>query len=281
MRTPLKTLLCIVFTLGLHVEVLAVDILAHRGASGEYPQGTQLAFDKALEQGADVLEFDVHLSKDQYVIINHDADLKDNVGISDKIEDLTLAQIKALDAGHQFTLDNGNSFPFRGQGLVLLSLHELFEYYPNARFNIEIKPNDRALAEKLWQVIQTYQMQAQVVVASQHNKAMKRFREVSQGEVKTSATIAELIEASLAWSSGFGWAYKPEFDAAQLPFSTTTKPYVRFFQNKGVKVDLWTVNKVSDIERCLYLEVDGIIGDYPARIYQVLADAGERHSLHP
>ncbi|WP_226647175.1 glycerophosphodiester phosphodiesterase [Microbulbifer variabilis] len=262
--------------LGFCSQAFSIEILAHRGASGEYPQSTVLAFDKALEQGADILELDVHLSKDHYVIINHDADLRDNVGVPDKINDLTLGEIKALDAGHEFTLDKGNSYPFRNQGLTLLTLNELFERYPESVFNVEIKPNDKTLSEVLWQIIADYRMEQRVTVASQHSKAMKHFREISRGEVRTSATIGELVEASFAWSSGFGWAFKPQFDAAQLPYSITTKPYVRFFQKKGVTVDLWTVNDADHIERSISLGVDGIIGDYPDRIYQALVDAGER-----
>ncbi|MFC3151282.1 glycerophosphodiester phosphodiesterase [Litoribrevibacter euphylliae] len=271
-----KTLFTLLILIASFNQALAIEILAHRGASGEYPQGTALAFQKALEQGADILELDVHLSKDQHVIINHDADLKKNVGISDKIKDLTLAELKTLDAGHEFTIDDGASYPFRNQGLQLLALNELFELFPYERFNVEIKVNDETLAERVWKLISDYQLQDRVVVASQHSKAMKHFRNVSYGDVKTSATIAELVEASIAWSTGFGWAFKPKFDVAQLPFSITTKPYVRFFQGKGVTVDLWTVNDVDDIERAVSLGVDGIIGDYPGRIYDVLEDMGQR-----
>ncbi|MCO1335925.1 glycerophosphodiester phosphodiesterase [Microbulbifer sp. OS29] len=276
MKIIQKVFICSAIFVGCYTPALAIDILAHRGASGEYPQGTALAFDVALQQGADILELDVHLSEDQHIIINHDADLKDNVGVSDKIKELTLSEIKAMDAGHEFTLDNGDSYPFRNQGLTLITLNELFERHPNTIFNVEIKPNDKALSEILWQLIVDYRMEQQVTVASQHSKAMNHFRDISQGEVKTSATIGELIEASLAWSSGFGWAFKPKFDVAQLPYSITTKPYVRFFQKKGVKVDLWTVNTVNDIERSISLGVDGIIGDYPERIYEALENAGER-----
>ncbi|WP_444917617.1 glycerophosphodiester phosphodiesterase [Microbulbifer sp. JMSA003] len=276
MNSIFKTFVGAAFLMMVYSQVWATHILAHRGASGEFPQSTALAFDVALEQGADILELDVHLSKDQNIIINHDADLEKNAGVLDKIEDLTLGEIKALDAGYQFTLDNGNSYPYRNQGHTFLTLNELFERYPNTIFNIEIKPNNKVLSEKLWQVIVDYRMEKQVTVASQHRKAMIHFRDISGGEIRTSATIGELIEASLAWSSGFGWAFKPDFDVAQLPYSITTKPYVRFFQNKGVAVDIWTVNDMKDIERCISLGVDGIIGDYPDRIFQALENVGER-----
>ncbi|WP_444925277.1 glycerophosphodiester phosphodiesterase family protein [Microbulbifer sp. TRSA002] len=76
MNNALKIVTCLVLSMMAYNRVLAIDILAHRGASGEYPQSTILAFDMALEQGADILELDIHLSKDQFIIINHDADLK-------------------------------------------------------------------------------------------------------------------------------------------------------------------------------------------------------------
>jgi len=278
MKIPqlLRIAISAIFAALISAQSFAIEILAHRGASGEFPQSTALAFHMALEQGADVLELDVHLSEDNHIIINHDADLKKNVGISDKIKDLTLAEIKTLDAGHEFTLDDGQTYPFRDQGLVLLTLPELFQLYPFMKFNVEMKANDKDLAEALSKVIFDYQLQDKVVVASQHSKAMKHFRKISHGDIKTSATIGELIGASLAWSSGFGWAYKPKFDVAQLPYAITTKPYVRFFQKKGVTVDLWTVNKMKHIERSIDLGVDGIIGDYPDRIYQALENAGKR-----
>lgn len=259
-----------------HTQAFAIDILAHRGASGEYPQSTWLAFHMALKQGADVLEMDVHISEDKRIIVNHDEDLVRNVGVDDEIKDLTLEEIKQLDAGHEFTLDDGATYPFRGQGLTLMSLRELFDYFPGLRYNIEMKANDKELAEVLWDVISEYGYEDQVVVATQKSKVMKHFRKVSDGEVKTSATIGELIGASLAWSSGWGWAYRPKFDVAQLPYAITTRPYVRFFQKKGVTVDLWTVNKQKHIERSIDMGVDGIIGDYPDRIYKALEVAGER-----
>lgn len=265
-----KLITTVILTVALQVQSYAIDVMAHRGASGEYPQGTWLAFHMGLEQGADILEFDVHLSKDKQIIINHDADLKSNVGIADQIKDLDFGDIKLLDAGHEFTLDNGVTYPFRGQGLSLLALHELFEYFPGEKFNIEMKANDKELAEKIWQIITDYGVQDQVVIASQHTKAMNHFREISNGSIKTSATIGELVGASLAWGTGWGWTYKPKFDVAQIPFGITTKPYVRFFQKKGVRVDVWTVNDTKQIERAINMGVDGIMGDYPARIYEAL-----------
>ncbi len=278
-KSLIRILLSATLLLVFQYQVQATDILAHRGASGEYPQGTWLAFQKALDQGADQLELDVHLSKDSHIIINHDSDLEANVGISDSIKDLTLAQLQGLDAGHEFTNDNGASYPFRGLGLSLLTLPEFIDYFPHEKINIEIKANDKALSEKLWSLIEEKGIQDSVVVASQHTKAMNHFRDISDGDVKTSATISELVVASVVWSTGFGWAYKPKFEVAQIPYAIITQPYINFFHKKGVRADVWTVNDMDDIERALDLGVDSIIGDYPDRIYQALVNIGERPEL--
>ena len=61
-----------------------------------------------------------------------------------------------------------------------------------------------------------------------------------------------------------------------MPYEIATGPFVRFFQRKGVKVHVWTVNDTSKIQRSLDIGVDGIIGDYPDRIYSVMKDGGYR-----
>lgn len=255
------------------------EILAHRGASGMYPQSTWLAFQKALDQGADVLEMDVHLSKDNVVIVNHDADFTKTTGSDEKVEDLTLNQIKQMDAGYAFTKDGGESYPFRGMGLEVLTLREVMEFFPSIPLNIEMKANKEALADKVWGLIQEFNAENHSAVASQHTKAMNHFRDVSQGQVKTSATIAELTAASVAWSTGFGWAYSPKFDLAQIPYAIITKPYLDWFRDKGVRTHIWTVNDADDIKRAFDLGADGVIGDYPDRIYQDLVNRGERPEL--
>lgn len=244
-----------------------------------YPQSTWLAFEKAVEQGADVLEMDVHLSKDNVIIVNHDADFTQTTGNSSDVEDLTLDEIKQLDAGHGFTLDGGATYPYRGIGLEVLTLSEVMEYFPNGNINIEMKANKEALAEALWALIQEKGFLEQAVVASQHTRAMNRFRELANGQVRTSATIGELTAASVAWGTGFGWAYTPEFQLAQIPYAIVTKPYLDWFRSKGVRTHVWTVNDPDDIKRAFDLGADGVIGDYPDRIYDDLVQRGERPEL--
>ena len=97
-------------------------VVAHRGDSAHFPENTLHAFESAYAMGVDVIETDVHLSKDGEVVIWHDPTLDRNTNGSGMIEEHTLAELKKLDAGYTFTKDGGKTFPFRAQGVQLCTL---------------------------------------------------------------------------------------------------------------------------------------------------------------
>ncbi|MCL1126588.1 glycerophosphodiester phosphodiesterase [Shewanella surugensis] len=260
----------------LEQEDIIHEILAHRGASGDYPQSSWLAFQIALNQGADTLEMDVHLSKDGHIIVNHDKDLTQTTGHDKNIADLTLAEIKAMDAGYMFSKDEGSHYPFRGVGLEVLALDEVLAYFPFRQLSIEMKVNDEQLADKLWSLLDQNGLHNNVVVASQYSKVLKHFRLLANGSIKTSASITELTGLSLAWATGFGAIYDAEFEVAQIPYTMISKPFLTFLREKGIKSHVWTVNDTDKIKRAFDLGAEGVIGDYPDRIHQILVERGER-----
>ena len=75
---------------------------AHRGFSGKYPQNTMLAFEKAVEAGADGIELDVHFSKDKELVIVHDHKLDNICNVSGYVKDFTLEELKSFDASSDF-----------------------------------------------------------------------------------------------------------------------------------------------------------------------------------
>lgn len=76
--------------------------LAHRGASGYAPENTLAAFDKAIELGADMIETDVRQTKDGHLVLFHDPSVKRTTNGQGLVSELTLAELKALDAGSWF-----------------------------------------------------------------------------------------------------------------------------------------------------------------------------------
>jgi len=113
-------------------------LFAHRGASARSPENTLESFRLARKAGAPYLELDVHLSVDGQVVVIHDNSVSRTTGRRGRVERMTLAEIRRLDAGHEFTLDRGRSFPYRAQGLLIPTLEEVLEEFPEARIAIEL-----------------------------------------------------------------------------------------------------------------------------------------------
>src|SRR5436190_16780059 len=160
-----------------YVGVTRPLVIAHQGGDGLWPGDTMYAFDKAVEIGADVLEMDAHITKDGEIVLMHDEAVDRTTDGRGLIEDFTLAELQQLDAAYQWTTDEGKTFPFRGQGIEVPTLNELFEKYPDMRYIIEIKLTKNPIDKPFCNLIRVYNMQHKVIVASFHDDAMRMFRE--------------------------------------------------------------------------------------------------------
>ena len=132
--------------------------LAHRGGSALAPENTLPAYENGLRLGADALELDIHYSRDGEIVVFHDDTLDRTTNGSGPLAALTLADLRRLDAGYHFMPDGGKTFPWRGKGVTIPTLREVFERFPQTRVNIEMKVNDaegerrlaRLLTENGW-----------------------------------------------------------------------------------------------------------------------------------
>src|SRR5215211_4910421 len=115
------------------------EVIAHRGGAGEWPAETKFAFTEAVRIGVDVLEMDVHLTKDQHLVLMHDDTVDATTNGRGPIRKFTLSQLKKLDAGYRWTNDGGKTFPFRNKRITAPALKEIFEAFPRMRMNIEMK----------------------------------------------------------------------------------------------------------------------------------------------
>src|SRR5215212_3415964 len=113
-------------------------VIAHQGGDGVGPGDTMYAFEKAVEIGADVLEMDAHITKDRQIVLMHDEEVDRTTDGTGLIEDLTLAELKELDAAYRWSNDDDKTFPYRGKGIQVPALEELFERFPQMRYVIEI-----------------------------------------------------------------------------------------------------------------------------------------------
>ncbi len=247
---------------------------AHRGGEGLWPSNTLYAFERALALGVDVLEIDIHLSLDGTLVIRHDPTVNSTTDGIGAIHDLTLAQIKALDAGYTWTEDGRQTFPFRGLGITIPTLEEAFQAFPQARWSIDIKPDDPGVVDLFCRTLRQSDKLKQVVVGSFHDAQLSRFRRLCP-EVDTAAGVSETRTFYFLSRARLSWFYRPPAKAFMIPETVgrrhlVTPGFIRSAHAQGLQVHVWTVNELDDMRRLVDWGVDGIITDYPSRLLMLL-----------
>ena len=186
-RPPLRTLIILIFLTFALLLIFSPDassrpyydnssrplVIAHQGGDGVWPGDTMYAFEKAVAIGADVLEMDAHITRDNEIVLMHDETVDGTTDGTGLIEDLTLSELKQLDAAYTWSNDAGKTYPYRGQGIQVPSLEEVFQKFPQMRYVIEIKLTENPIDEPLCDLIRQYQMQDKVMIASFHDEAMQ------------------------------------------------------------------------------------------------------------
>jgi glycerophosphoryl diester phosphodiesterase len=241
-------------------------IFAHRGSSAHAPENTLAAFKLALTQQADAIELDVKLSADGQVIVIHDSTVDRTTNGHGKVEDMTLAALKALDAGS-----------FRGAefaGEKIPTLEEVFEAVGKRMFiNIELK-NHRMrgedLVETVCMLVKKHQMQKHVMFSSFFPNALS----------KTHSYLPDVPRGLLAlngflgvWARSFGFSFG-KYDALHPNLQDFTQQEVTRVHRLKRRVHVYTVNQEEDIRRLFKWGVDGIFTDDPQLAVKIRSGIG-------
>jgi len=226
-------------------------IWAHRGSRLRAPENTILAYELALESGADGIELDVHLTSDGHLVCRHDeaVDLPD--GTRALIRDLTLDRLRTADVGTQAT-----------GPLPVPTLAEVFELMAptTAALNIDIKNGPmlyQGIEDALIAAHRASRMPERIVYSSFNHLTLVALREREPG-----VSIAPLYEEALVDP----WAYALYMgaDAAHPQYLTLgLSGMIEGFAASGVKVRAWTVNSDADMRALVGAGIDTIITDDP------------------
>lgn len=294
---PFKTILAVLFVLyiasvlvspktpptNFYTDAPRTLVIAHQGGDGVWPGDTLFAFEQAVAIGSDVLEMDAHITKDGRIVLMHDEAVDRTTDGTGLIEEMTLAELKQLDAAYDWTNDEGATFPYRGQGIQVPTLDEVFEKFPQMRYAIEIKKTTNPMEQPMCDLIRKYGMQDRVVVASFHDAVMQNFRALCP-EVTTSASRGEVTRYVLLGKAFLWGFYAPQFQTIQPPYDPAdslnipimTERFIRESQTKGIRVEPWTVNDPAIMKQYITWGVDGIITDRPDLMMEVLQEMGLR-----
>lgn len=249
-------------------------VFAHRGGGGLFPENTLEAFEYSAKMGADVLELDVHSTADGTLVVMHDGTVDRTTDGRGKVSEMTLAELKKLDAGYLFTNDDNATYPFRGKKIQIPTLQEIFEKFPAMTFNVEPKQATPSITKPLCEMIRQYKMTEKIIVGSFRQTAVDEFRAVCP-EVATSATPAEVSEFLAMYKAGIAASYSPPFQALQVPvkasfLNVVSKDFVEAAHRQNLQVHVWTINEPDEMRRLIEMNVDGIMTDYPDRLLDLL-----------
>jgi len=236
--------------------------LGHRGAREVAPENTLASFGKALEQGADGVEFDVMLSKDNQIIVIHDYTVDRTTNGSGKVGDLTLAEIKALDAGSWF----GEEYA----GERIPTLDEVAEALPaESIINIELKSLSlfgQLLEEEVTRLIETRGLTPRVIVSSFNPLSLARIARLNPS-IETGLLYMQHMPLPLrrAWLAPLVHtkALHPEYAQVNVD-------YVHHVHRRGYHLNVWNARDPHELQSLVELRVDAIITDRPDRLAVLL-----------
>ncbi len=279
--------------------------IAHRGGLREAPEETLYAYHQALANGTHMLEMDAYATADGEVIVMHDATVDRTTNGSGRIDTLTLAEIRELDAAYWFVPGSGatrnadeSQYVYRGvatgdqeapEGFTATdfrvpTLKEVLDTFPGVLMTIEIKsgvPHTAPYHERIAELLADAGRTTDTIVVSFEDQHTEAFKLVAP-EVSTATPTAT---TAAYWASIRGplpGAPNPRYHAMQVPVEFSgievidpDGEFVRKAHANGFAVHVWTINDRATMERLLDLGVDGIMTDRPSLLAQVLAEDGE------
>ena len=234
-------------------------VMAHRGYSSKAPENTMPAFELALEVGSGGIELDVHLSKDGEIVVIHDSTLNRTTNGSGLVSELTMAELRELDAGSWFSPEfKGEKLLTLGQVLELIKNHDIL-------LNVETKMalGFEQLNEKVAALLDEYALWERTIISSFNHYALLHFK-----QIRSQARTGILYNCGMVNP----WIYAQSIGASALhPNHLTIIPeLVAEAQQNGMMVNVWTVDASADIERVKMAGVDSIITNNPERVQSLL-----------
>ena len=253
-------------------------VIPHGGGDGLFPEDTLLAFQRTIAMGADVVDVDLRLSKDDVVVVFHDATTDRITGTTGSVREMTFDQLRKLDAGWSFTTADsnssaGDSHPFRGKNVTIPTLQSILDEFPTTLVSIDLKDESLDIVEPVCELLQAHHRSNDVFVGSNSDEQILDFRRVCPG-VRTSAIMGDVYAALDARASNDA-NFVPAVTVDQPPFRSGSRQLVDaaslgWAHQHGIAILTWVVNDVADMKLLVGLGVDGIYTSYPDRLLKLL-----------
>lgn len=227
-------------------------IYGHRGASAYAPENTLEAFQLAMKMGADGFELDVHMSRDGHLVVIHDETVDRTTDGSGFVRDLTLQQLKALDACNGMTDYQGAKIP---------TLEEVFDLIRDTGHivNVEVKTDEcfyPGIEEKCLELAARMGVEHRVIYSSFNHFTLMKLRQLKP-DVRLGMLFGDIMVKP--------WEYAQQLDVDYLhpmKLNIYTPNFAQDAAKAGYGINMWTINDEATIRLCLAQDV-GIITNYP------------------
>ena len=244
--------------------------IAHRGFSGKYPENTKIAFTKAIELEADMIELDVTLSRDRVPVVIHDDTVDRTSDGKGKVRNLTLDKLRLLDFG------SWQSSKFSDQRIS--TLEEVLQQIKKSKIglNIEIKSSafekkysDFCIESQTLQLIQKYKLFNRIVISSFEPGVLMRLRELS-AKVK----LAYLIGTKYKELKLDPISFVHQLKAVSLNMHNSLLETEIFEKAtlEHIPVYVYTINTISEMREVNLLGVAGVFTNYPDKLKKIKAE---------
>lgn len=249
--------------------------IAHRGGALVAPENTLAAFRLAVERHrTDMLELDVHLTRDGEIVVAHDPTLDRCTDAEGPLASHTLAELQRMDAGYHFSPDGGATHPFRGQGVRIPSLREVLRAFPSLRLNVEVKPDVPGVVEALATLLEEERALERVCLGSELDSVAARVlaRLPDACHFYPRDALAAFV---LALRGGEAPPPDDRFQVLDMPLSwagvrLVDAPFLRAAEALGKWVNVWTVDDADDMRRLVAEGVGGVMTDRPDLLRRIL-----------
>jgi glycerophosphoryl diester phosphodiesterase len=258
-------------------------VIAHQGGEHLAPSNTMASFSVANELNVDALEFDIHITKDGHLVTIHDSTVDRTTNGSGLVADLTLAEIQQLDAGYHFKDLNGE-YSYRGKGVYIPTVEEVFQTFGDKRMVIEIKATNppeqyEEIAQKLWELLEKYNLEEQVNIASFDQQVIDLFQTYSNGKTPVAGGKQEVTKFVVTHKLFVPNLYNPSVDAFQIPtsesiFDLTDQKIIKGAHRRGMEVHYWTIDDKETMRSLIEAGADGIITNRPDIMIELLEEMG-------
>jgi glycerophosphoryl diester phosphodiesterase len=246
-------------------------VVAHRGGCALGPENTIVAFDRGIAAGADALELDVRLSKDGVVVVHHDETLDRTTNDSGPVAARTAAELGRVDAG---------------EGAGIPTFADVLDRYRDVPIIVEMKVDSAAMGEALAREVRRANAVDRVCAAGFGARSLAAARTALPGMASSAGHMEVRMELYRSW---IGWpARRVPYGGFQVPETAqghriVSRRFLRHAHDRGLKVQVWTVDEEADMRRLLDWGVDALITNRPdlaARVVNGRREPATRNEEH-